>query len=281
MSERPPVDVVIIGAPRSGTSTIARWMGSHPGAYLPQRKEVGYFDLHYDKGREWYDSMFAPGGDDAVRVDATPAYLYLDRALDRLAKDAPHVQLIVILREPVDRVWSHYWYNHGLGIDARTFERVLAREIRDPSNAPRGLPIGYLACSRYADRLERYMVRFPRDQLLVLFYDDLRSDPRGTWEKLCNHAGLRVTEVPDDGHVFEAAHPPRLPWLQYFMLHLQAGRLPFRIGYKLQKLNSKPQSYPPMPGDLRKRVQAALAGETERLDRLLPGRVPATWPRYV
>ena len=278
MSGRPPVDLVIIGAPKAGTTTLARWLELHPDAFLPAEKEVAYFDLNYHKGRAWYDEKYAPGGD-AMRVDATPAYMYVDVALERLAADAPNAKLVVILREPMDRVWSHYWYNRSMGIDPRSFRRILKAEARDKTNAPRGLPIGYIEVSRYTLRLERFMEHFDRSQLLVLFFDDLRTDPKGVWQRLCHHAGLAETELPADGKAFNVGQMPRSAWVQHILLRSKPGKWPLNLGKRISKLNTRKGSYPKLPEHLRTQLEEMLHGETMNLDAWLPGEVPESWPR--
>ena len=276
--ERPPLDLVIIGAPKAGTTSLAQWLAKHPNAFMPHEKEISYFDLNYHRGRAWLDQRFAKSGD-AIRIDATPAYLYVDEALERMARDAPNARLVVLLREPVDRVWSHFWYNRSTGLDFRPFNWILRAETRDPTNAPHNLPIGYLACSRYMQRLDRYMEHFDREQLLVLFFDDLRADPHDVWKRVLQHAGLPHVELPEERKKYFPGKRPKSAILQHLLLRSGPGRWPRGWGTKLFMANARKGGYPSLTDKQRAKLTALLDGETRKLDAWLPGEVPPSWPR--
>ncbi|MGZ6825615.1 MAG: sulfotransferase family protein [Mycobacteriales bacterium] len=271
-------DWVVLGAPKAGTTTLAAWLNGHPEAHVPPAKEVSYFDLHHARGPAWYAAQFAGASPGERLGDATPAYLYSDAALDRLRAVAPDARLLVLLREPAARVWSHYWFNRALGLEPRSFERALRAERRDPRNAPWGLTAGYLACSRYVDRLEAVVDRFDREQLLVLMFDDLRSDPAGTFAAACRHVGIADDVPPPDGaRAHNVGRQPRSALLQHALMRARAGSWPLRVGPRLTRLNQRSGGYPSMPDDLREQLRAELAGDTARLAAWLGRPLPDGW----
>ncbi|MEY2436768.1 MAG: hypothetical protein QOF97_1604, partial [Acidimicrobiaceae bacterium] len=79
-TNRPLPDWLIIGAPKAGTTTLAAWLGEHPGAYVSPVKEVSYFDLHHERGPDWYAGHFAGAQPHQLVGEATPAYMYVDTA---------------------------------------------------------------------------------------------------------------------------------------------------------------------------------------------------------
>ena len=269
-------DWVILGAPRAGTTTLARWLGEHPQGFLPASKEVSYFDLHYDRGPAWYDAQFTDSLAGQRVGDATPGYLYSEPALDRLALAAPDARLVVILREPAERVWSHYTYNRALGLEPRSFARAIAAERRDPANAPWRLPIGYLGCSRYAGRLQSVVSRFPREQLLVLMFDDLRADPVATFAALCRHVGIEELP-PVDTAARNAGRRPRSALLQHALMRARAGRWPAGLGPRLTRLNTRPGGYPAMPAEVAADLQPEFVGDNRELVAWLGRELPAGW----
>ncbi|MEJ2557594.1 MAG: sulfotransferase domain-containing protein, partial [Anaerolineae bacterium] len=113
-------DFLIIGAQKCGTDSLFRYLGGHPCIKLASSKEAHYFDLKFDKGINWYRSHFPLipykysvkrlRKQDLITGEATPYYLFHPHAPGRAAAIVPHVKLIVLLRNPADRAYSHY--NH-------------------------------------------------------------------------------------------------------------------------------------------------------------------------
>src|ERR1051326_983405 len=111
---------LIIGAGRSGTTSLARYLGSHPHVFMARAKEMHFFDSD-SKTREWYRPRFAEARRQTAVGEATPNYLYEPAAIKRMAAIVPEARLIAILRDPVDRAYSHYWQNRSLGKETMTF----------------------------------------------------------------------------------------------------------------------------------------------------------------
>lgn len=271
-------DWLVIGAPKAGTTTLAAWLSRHPQVCVSPVKEVSYFDLNWDRGPDWYAEHFAARTPGQVTGEATPAYMYVDDALDRIAKTNPDVRLVLVLREPVGRLWSQYWYFRAMGIDARPFPRILRAERRDPSDTPRRIPVGYLASSRYADRLEAVLARFAREQLHIAFFDDLRADPAAVYSGICRHLGVtQDVPPPADARALNAGRMPRSVWLQWASLRFDASRLPGDLGARLRRWNLRPGSYPAIDPGLAARLRTEFADQNRRLSVLLGRPLPAGW----
>ena len=99
-------DLVVIGAPRSGTTTLSHWLRAHPGVAFSHRKEVEFFDLFHDRGLPWYLSQFPEDPGSRCVVEATPTYLSEPGVDQRVAAALPEDRFVAILREPVARAWS-------------------------------------------------------------------------------------------------------------------------------------------------------------------------------
>jgi len=122
--------LVIAGAARSGTSTLAAALREHPAIDPGATKEPNFFSRHYDRGWEWYESLYAERADGLLRMDASTSYTYpqFPDALGRLAKAAPDSFLVYVVREPIARAVSHYLMRrHTLRLeDAPTFGAALS-----------------------------------------------------------------------------------------------------------------------------------------------------------
>jgi len=191
---------LIIGALKAGTTSLHRYLSDHPAVHCSSRKEVHYFSLGYPLGERWYLSHFPLETLAAttrlrhgVRLavgEATPAYLFDPRSPGRVHAFEPRMKLIVVLRDPVERAYSHFQMERETRDETRSFEDALAWEeaelmpelerwVADPTyESP--LPLfgrSYVARGCYAEHLERWLALFPREQLLVLMSDELLDDP--------------------------------------------------------------------------------------------------------
>ncbi len=144
-----------IGVPRAGTTWLHTLLSGHPDAYLPtRRKEVRFFDRHFDRGVEWYEGFFSPPeGTLGYRAigEISPQYLYGQECPARIATVVPSAKLLVMLRHPVDRAYSQY----GFLLQRRNYRGSFEEFLK---TRPRALEMGY-----YSGHLRRYLDRFDRD----------------------------------------------------------------------------------------------------------------------
>jgi hypothetical protein len=177
-------------------------------------KEVRYFHRNYHRGDDWYRAQFPLRLQRAVTHlgtgvwpvvgEASPIYLFDPRAPARVHRFDPSMKLIAVLRDPVDRAYSHYHMQLRWGYETLSFEEALDLEearldaelerLRDDPNDYSDLinRISYVARGRYAEQLERWLALFAREQLLILTSDELFADPDGTMSRV-----TRFLEIPD------------------------------------------------------------------------------------
>ncbi len=168
-------DFLIIGAQRSGTSTLYQYLARHPDVRGAFRKEVHYFDIHYDRGLDWYRACFPFRG---VTGESSPSYLVHPEVPARVRAVLPEVKLIAILRNPVERAYSAYQRNLRRGRESRPFgEAVFGRAD--------SLEFAYLERGLYAEQLERWLQHFPRTQLLVIGAEKFFSETAPVLQRVC------------------------------------------------------------------------------------------------
>jgi Sulfotransferase domain len=183
---------LIIGAQRSGTTSLFNYLIQHPNVLAPLGKEIHYFDLHYARGIRWYRGCFPYARrlrNGNLSIDASPYYLPHPLAPARAARLLPDVKLIALLRNPVDRALSHYQHEvrrrretlsfpDAVAIEAERLEGEEERLRNDPAyysyNHHR---FSYVRRGLYLDQLRRWLEHFPRSQLLVLESEWLFRDP--------------------------------------------------------------------------------------------------------
>ena len=206
-------DFLVIGAQKSGTSSLFRYLDQHPDVRGSLPKEVHYFSGGldpavdtYPRGERWYRSHFpkvSEMGEGVRAFEATPLYLLHPLAAERIHALMPAVKLVAVLRNPTDRALSHYFHNvrnnplRGFQEDLGPAEAMAAEEARlapilaagDYKNEIYRVAT-YKARGRYLEQLRRYMDRFPAENLLVLRAEDLFADPAGQMAVLADFLGL-------------------------------------------------------------------------------------------
>ncbi|MGH8773917.1 MAG: sulfotransferase family protein [Jiangellaceae bacterium] len=246
MRSAPPLpNFVVIGAMRSGSTSLYKYLQDHPQIFMP-RKEIHFFDRKWDRGLDWYRSRFEGYAGEPAVGEATPTYLAEPVALDRMERVIPEARLVAILRNPVDRAYSHYWMERIRERERRSFEEAIAEETEGQDETD------YLARGRYQPQLEEVCERFPRSRVLVALLDDLRDEPAATYAQVCRFLGVDDDFVPrrlgDRVNRFVAFRSMRLRRVRRSLPKL------LRIGRIVGKLNAVEGGYPPMADDTRARL---------------------------
>jgi hypothetical protein len=192
-------DFIGIGAQRAGSTTLAALLDQQPNVVVSEPKETHFFDNRdgmYDEGLEWYSRHFSDMPPDAVCGEFTPCYMFVNEVAERIRSAVPDVRLVAILRDPVPRAWSHYWFNVRRGWEPKSFERALdAEEKRGGMGEWERVVYGYEARGRYVEQLQHYERVFSREQLCVVFLEELKTAPEETLETVLGHLGLQGTAV--------------------------------------------------------------------------------------
>jgi Sulfotransferase domain len=195
---------VVIGAKRGGTTSLYRYLLEHPSVapLFPgalHMKRPRYYDVNYARGLRWYRSHFPlmvgdrsvarPWVKPLIAGEASPYYLFHPLVAERLARDFPDVRLIVILRDPVERAYSHYKERRKHNAEPLSFEEALAAEqerlrgeaeriIREPGyRSLEHEDHSYLAQGRYLEMLERWFTFFPKSQFHIAVSEEFYADP--------------------------------------------------------------------------------------------------------
>lgn len=270
-------DFAYIGTSKAGSTWLFNALAGHPDVYLASSKGLYFFDQHFDRGQEWYLDHFAAAAASPAAGEISHSYLSSPEAPARIAELNPAMRLLVCLREPVDRAFSDYLDLVKNGQFDGPFPEALER-------FPRLLDRG---C--YATHLQRYLDRFPREQVHVSLFDDLRADPQAYADGVFDFLGVRRVELaPADLRNRMPAGTPRSAAVAGGAKKL--SRLVKRVG--LARLRSRAKRsrlvrnalYRPYRDDrptidpgLATELRAGFADEVRRLDTLLAEPVSRRW----
>jgi hypothetical protein len=202
---RTPPGFILIGGQRYGTTSRYDYLTAHPAIAAAAKKEVHFFDLHYDRGVEWYRSHFPLRRDldrlterDAVPAltgDATPYYLFHRQAPERMRALLPDVNLIVLVRDPVERALSHDGLEVHDSFEPLSFSAAIEAESERVVTARGHLHHGYVARGRYEEQLEAWFADHPREQFLIHDSGELFDDSAGTVPRTLSFLGLPPHEL--------------------------------------------------------------------------------------
>jgi len=198
---------LIVGAQRSGTTSLYRYLTEHPAVAAPVRKEIQYFTLHYQRGDGWYRAHFPVAGRGRQTFEATPYYLFHPGAPSRAASTVPEAKVIALLRDPVARAFSQWQHNASRGVEQLGFEAAVDAEaerlageserlVADPTYRSDAHRLwSYTSRGEYAQQLARWFEHYPREQVLVLRSEDLYEQPGPTYARVLQFLGLAPAEL--------------------------------------------------------------------------------------
>lgn len=209
-------DFLIVGAQKSGTSSLHAYLEEHSQLVAPpDRKELHFFDRHFGAGVGHYRSYFptslgrrlraAVKGGPVLCFETTPEYMVFAEARERIHALLGSIPLVLILRDPIDRAWSAYRMYSTDNVDAE-FEELLDADASIAQHEGRELDPAARALTQEMDELrlftrglyvEQLLALFelwPRDEILVLDFEDLKRDPKGTTARVLERLGLSPLE---------------------------------------------------------------------------------------
>lgn len=260
-----------VGVPRAGTTWLHTCLASHPDVCMPvRRKEIRFFDRHFEQGLEWYEAFFCPD-DEAASYRAigeiSPQYLYDEACPTRIASTLPGAQLLLMLRHPVDRAYSNYGFTVQRAKYRASFDEFL--EAR-PSVLERGF---------YSRYLKRFLECFERDRIHALVFEETFADLEAARESLADFLGLDATTFPADAGASQV-NRSSVPSLGAVSgLAVKTGRRLRRLGLEpavdvarrlgIQKVIARGKPLPPIDQDVRVELSKAYEDEFDELERLL------------
>lgn len=257
-----------IGVPRAGTTWLHTLLSGHPDVYLPtKRKEIRFFDRHFEHGLEWYGSFFCPP-EEADRYAAigeiSPQYFYCGECPGRIAAALPEVKLLVMLRHPVDRAYSNY----GFVVQRRNYRDTFERFLQTRPNA---VEMGF-----YSTHLAEYLRTFGQDRILALVFERAVKGGAEVRRTLGRFLGVAPEGFPEEVGRVNASTVPKHGKLAN--LAVRAGRTLRRnhlesvvdIGARLggRRLIGTGASLPKLDPERKRELSRLYEGDFDELERL-------------
>jgi hypothetical protein len=180
---------LVIGAMKAGTTSLYHYLRDHPQVFMPKVKELDFFavETSWRRGLEWYERQFAGAGAAVAIGEASTAYTKYPHYPDvpeRISQILPQCRMIYVVRNPIDRINSHYRHRVAVGAEREPMERALLDNRI------------YVDYSRYSMQIDRYLAHFRRDQLSVVTSDELLSDRSATVRRVYEFLGVDSDFIP-------------------------------------------------------------------------------------
>jgi hypothetical protein len=215
MNDAKRLDFIIIGAQKSATTSLFKYLQPHPEIHMPPDKEAPFFsdEALYAGGWSEFAERYFPGIDRSLRWgSATPQYMGNPLVPARIREEMPDARLIALLRHPIERAYSHYTMSMRRGFDQRPFATAVEELLREESlrAARAAMPVReegainedesnhYLVWGEYGRILTDFRNHFPAEQLLVLFMDEMVADPVASYLQVIRFIGVDDTVVPEN-----------------------------------------------------------------------------------
>jgi hypothetical protein len=233
---------IIAGVQKGGTTSLSSYLKKHPDVWIARGKEAWFFDKDYPKGLNYYRLHFPSiaakrCNSKLIAGDASPSYIFNPRVPERIQKHLPECKIILLLRNPIDRAYSHYKHMQRIGVEPEaTFEAAIALESKRLSGEVEKIldtsfyfseareQFGYLEKGIYYPQVRRFLDAFDRSSLLILNSEDFFVMPDKIMKKIENFLNLKhhnfdVFPVFNQGDRSTLHPETRIQLRQFFQPH--------------------------------------------------------------
>lgn len=289
-------DFIIAGAAKCGTTALAHFLSQVPGVYMSKNKEPRFFTRlkgemekgiagdgprlsgNYDKGFGWYEKLFEESKPHQLKAEASTVYFCNEDSSALIYECNPSVKLIFMLRNPIDRIYSHYWQEYKLGFDFPSFEEMVE------TDNPRFLY--YKKISSYKKNLSRFLELFKADQIHIIIQEEFEKNTEKHFENVLEFLGLDLVKIDLNKRVNDQITPKNRK-IARALTSLQVSRLrkilptniiksAGRLRIKLFRANAKPFKYPPLSKEIYNRLSKHFESDISFVEHLL-GRQIDSW----
>lgn len=281
----------ILGAVRSGTTSLYRYVAQHPDVFMSEPKEPIFFEAEYERGLDYYWQRYFKGWQgQRMAGEARPANLFLPYIPQRIKDCAPEARLVATLRNPIDRAYSHWWLKRCDGNESRTFETAVRenlariesgcrfegeegariwRESLRPGHGGSSFAV-YVDLGYYAEQIARYLELFPRRQIKILLFEDLCRDSLQVTRELWEFLGLDPERGSPDDNTYSVSLSPSLkPLVRFSRVSGLRRLLPPRLRARIRSAAARWVTTPPMDPDTRSWLQEHYRPHIRELEKLI------------
>lgn len=280
---------LIIGAGKAGTTALHQYLGEHPEIFMTKPKEPRFFlvwenlermRLHEVENRlvynrydtiEKYSELFIEGKNYAARGESSPQYLANPYCAAKIKKLIPDVKIIAILRNPVDRAFSHYLTYKNWRTEKKTFEEAVNEELKN-GRINFVQEMRYLSYGKYAGQIKPYLNLFSPEQIRIYLYDDLKKDSAGILKDIFHFLGVNEDFVPNLQNKHNVSLIRRYSSnskMDKLLVYAQKGFIKFKISFLERAVRNYRFYKPEFKPETREKLISFYKDEISALEKIL------------
>lgn len=283
-------NLFILGAAKSGTTTLFHLLDQHPEIFMSFEKEPMFFsrDDYYAKGLKWYiNTYFSNSHNFSVRGEASPHYLYWAKKVSKRIRQISQyntIKFLIILRNPVERAYSHYWNMVADGReDLPFYEALILEEKRisesfDELESYGSMQYGYFRGGCYEEQIQHYLEKFPAENFMFMLQDDIINNQRATMKDVFKFLNINP-DIEVETTKSNPASIPKNKTLQKILKNRANWKeifkklIPLESRYKIKnfllEVNTKVSDYPVLETEERSLLKNKYSSQLEKLSLTL------------
>jgi len=282
---------IIVGAPKAGTTSLYHYLSEHPDVFMSEPKEVNFFSkeeiesqgLYYAdfkaKSMVEYEGLFNGVTTQKAIGEGSVSYLFYPKTPQKIKEALPEVKVIMLLRDPIERAFSHYLMDLRLGLVNVPFEDIVSRVSEHKS-----LPLfyqQYVELGLYYSQVKRYLDTFGKDKVKIYFQEDLRHKSDEVIMDLYTFLGVDTSYSPDINREHNVFSMPknrlmRILYASNFMRSLIGRAFPDKLKEAFKGIVFEQKKKPEMLQQTRKTLRKLYLQDIEQLEQLL-GKDLTSW----
>lgn len=278
------VNFFIVGAPKSGTTSLYYYLQEHPEVEMSREKEPDYFSydsiqkqgMYYSNQRinseEKYHSLFNKKSKGVIFGEASVSYLFYNKVANRIKQYNADAKIIIMLRNPIDRAFSHYLMDFRLGLVSDSFENIINKTSKH-KNAQLFYQ-QYIEVSEYSNQIERYLKEFNINNILFIDYEDFKKDARRVVRNVYDFLDINSEYKADVHKKHNIFTMPKNNFIRrlysfIFVRNILTFLLHKKIISSIRSLLFKHNKKPVLSEDIRKQLQQYFKKDILRLNHLM------------
>ena len=286
------VDFFIVGAPKAGTTSLYHYLKEHPEIEMSSQKEPDYFSdiplqeqgMYYGKNRintlDKYESLFAQK-EGVIYGEGSVSYLFYENVAEDIKKYNPNAKIIIMLRNPIDRAFSHYLMDYRLGLVSDSFEDIINKKSKYKN--VHLFYQQYVEVSEYAMQIQRYCNVFSTDNLLLIDYEDFKGDVAGTVDLVYDFLKVSTEFAADVNTKHNTFTMPKNKGIRFiysfvFLRKILTFIFPISLVENIKGLLFKVDKKPKLLEETRNQLKQFFSNDVRELGRVL-GKDYTKWTK--
>ena len=284
------VDFFIVGAPKAGTTSLYHYLSEHPQVEMSSQKEPDYFSykaineqgMYYAKNRvdtlDKYESLFEQK-ESVVYGEGSVSYLFYDNVAEDIKKYNPNAKIIIMLRNPIERAFSHYLMDYRLGLVSDSFENIITKKSKH-KNAHLFYQ-QYIEVSKYTKQIQRYLNFFEKENILFIDYEDFKNNVSKTVDQVYDFLNISTEFAADINTKYNTFTMPKNKGIRFiysfvFLRKILTFFLPIYLVKNIRAFLFKADKKPELLKETRSQLSIIFNNDIKKLDEVL-GKNYSKW----